>query len=257
MSIKREAAELAETEQPPTKRLATEHDIDSGTALSKCVAYMSSIESVVSTLSSQLEAEKGKSADLLKVQKALHTQLAEQARALEYTASLESTVRSCKNDLDTERKKLADSRKSQRSLQAQLDEHVRVEREYGVKYKWETKLKVLKAEQDMKLQSLKEVAKVKQQAKDEEWREKMAMLRSKHQEALLVRLTAYKETVDKQKAKTVEEHEARERAWKMRYADLKMESTKTLSSKEAAWKVEMRDVKKRYEEQLAKVRANV
>ncbi|KAK5685317.1 hypothetical protein LTS10_003395 [Elasticomyces elasticus] len=266
MTAKRPATGPEPTGAPPTKRYATHVNLSGGSGTDERVSIgptptkssaseeKPGCNDLTSTLTMHLAGIEGVTDTL---QKNLAASSAELSRSKDLNRSLKESVEKLTRGLEAESSKHLTSMRSINELKAALAGHERTEREYGIKHKWESKLKILKAEQDMKLESHKKLAVVKQSIKDEEWREKLEKAREKSLLILDSKESAHRDTLDKLKNKLTAQAKYKEDVWKAKFQELKTRSTETLTSKEAVWKGQVSELRAGHKEQLAKVRANV
>ncbi|KAK4902273.1 hypothetical protein LTR27_001176 [Elasticomyces elasticus] len=266
MTAKRPATGPEPTGAPPTKRYATHVNLSGGSGTDERVSIgptptkSSASEEkpgcnvLTSTLMMHLAGIEGVTGTL---QRNLATSSAELSRSKDLNRGLKQSVEKLTRSLEAESSKHLASMRTINELKAALAGHERIEREYGIKHKWESKLKILKAEQDMKLESYKKLAALKQSTKDEEWRERLEKAREKSLLILDSKESAHRDGLDKLKNKFTEQARYKEDVWKAKFQELKTRSTETLTSKEAVWKGQVSELRAGHKEQLAKVRANV
>ncbi|KAK5722866.1 hypothetical protein LTR17_014169 [Elasticomyces elasticus] len=266
MTAKRPATGPESTGAPPTKRYATHASFPGGSGTDERVSIVPSptkatvseekpgCNDLTSTLTMHLVGIEGVTGTL---QRNLAASSAELSRSKDLNRGLKESVETLTRSLEAESSKHLTSMRTINQLKAAVAGHERIEREYGIKHKWESKLKILKAEQDLKLEACKKLAAVKQSTKDEEWREKLEKASKKSLVIMERKEITHMDGNDKLKKKFTEQARYKEDAWKAKFQELKTRSTETLTSKEAVWKGQVSELRAGHKEQLAKVRANV
>ncbi|KAK3619208.1 hypothetical protein LTR56_022643 [Elasticomyces elasticus] len=266
MTAKRPATGPEPTGAPPTKRCATHVTLPGGSGTDERVSIgptptksstsgeKPNCNDLISTLTMHVAGIEGVTGTLQRNLVASHAEL---SRSLDLNRGLKESVETVTRRLEAESSNYLTSMRTINELKAALAGHERIEREYGIKHKWESKLKILKAEQDMKLESYKKLAAMKQSTKDEEWRERLEKAREKSLLILDSKESAHRDALDKLKNKFAEQAKYKEDVWKAKFQELKTRSTETLTSKEAVWKGQVSELRAGHKEQLAKVRANV
>ncbi|KAK5742213.1 hypothetical protein LTR17_003454 [Elasticomyces elasticus] len=266
MTAKRPATGLEPTGAPPTKRYATHPSLPGGSGTDERVSIdptptKSSVpvgkagcNDLTSTLMMHLAGIEGVTGAL---QRNLAASSAEFSRSKDLNRGLTESVETLTRSLEAESSKHLTSMRIINELKAALAGHERIERKYGIKHKWESKLKILKAEQDMKLESCKKLAAVKQSTKDEEWRERLEKAKEKSLLILDSKESAHRDALDKLKNKFTEQARYKEDVWKAKFQELKTRSTETLAFKETVCKGQISELRASHKEQLAKARANV
>ncbi|KAK5707823.1 hypothetical protein LTR97_000361 [Elasticomyces elasticus] len=266
MTAKRPATGPEPTGAPPTKRHATHVSLPGGSGTDERVSIgptptksstsgeKPNCNDLTSTLTMHLAGIEGVTGTL---QRNLAASSAELSRSIDLSRGLKESVATLTRSLEAESSKHLTSMRTINELKAALAGHERIEREYGIKHKWESKLKILKAEQDMKLESYKKLAAVKQSMKDEEWKKKLKTTKEKSSLIWDSKESAHRDALDKLKKKFTVQAKYKEDVWKAKFQELKTRSTEILTSKEAVWKGQISDLRASHKEQLAKVRANV